>query len=47
MDIDDGQIQRANENIEFAEVGNRIQLTKASSMSKKRTNTLSDTTIPF
>ncbi|XP_011601405.1 THUMP domain-containing protein 2 [Takifugu rubripes] len=32
MDIDDGQIQRANENIEFAEVENRIHLTKASSM---------------
>ncbi|XP_071336139.1 THUMP domain-containing protein 2 [Trachinotus anak] len=32
MDIDDRQLQRANENIEFAEVGNRIHLLKASSM---------------
>ncbi|XP_039995297.1 THUMP domain-containing protein 2 isoform X2 [Xiphias gladius] len=31
-DIDDRQLQKANENIEFAEVGNRIQLLKASSM---------------
>ncbi|XP_054456457.1 THUMP domain-containing protein 2 [Anoplopoma fimbria] len=32
LDIDDGQLQRANENVEFAELGNRIQLLKASSM---------------
>ncbi|KAI3362778.1 hypothetical protein L3Q82_001833 [Scortum barcoo] len=32
MDIDDGQLQRANENVEFAELGNRIHLLKASSM---------------
>lgn len=35
MDIDDGQVQKANENIIFAEVGNRIHVVKASSMSKK------------
>ncbi|XP_035462355.2 THUMP domain-containing protein 2 isoform X2 [Scophthalmus maximus] len=32
VDIDDGQLQRANDNIEFAELGNRIHLLKASSM---------------
>ncbi|XP_018517281.1 THUMP domain-containing protein 2 [Lates calcarifer] len=32
MDIDDRQLQKANENIEFAELGNRIHLLKASSM---------------
>ncbi|XP_019949174.2 THUMP domain-containing protein 2 isoform X1 [Paralichthys olivaceus] len=32
VDIDDRQLQKANENIEFAEMGNRIQLMKASSM---------------
>ncbi|XP_037638685.1 THUMP domain-containing protein 2 [Sebastes umbrosus] len=32
MDIDDGQMQKANENVEFAELGNRILLLKASSM---------------
>uniref|UniRef100_UPI0037E7E446 THUMP domain-containing protein 2 n=1 Tax=Semicossyphus pulcher TaxID=241346 RepID=UPI0037E7E446 len=32
MDNDDGQLQKANENIEFAELGNRMQLLKASSM---------------
>lgn len=35
MDIDDGQLQRANDNIEFAELGNRIHLLKASSMGNK------------
>lgn len=37
VDIDDGQLWKANENIEFAELGNRIHLLKASSMSKKLT----------
>uniref|UniRef100_A0A8C2WHZ1 THUMP domain containing 2 n=1 Tax=Cyclopterus lumpus TaxID=8103 RepID=A0A8C2WHZ1_CYCLU len=32
LDIDDGQLQKANENVAFAELGNRIQLLKASSM---------------
>lgn len=32
MDIDDGQLQKANENIVFAELGNRIHLLRASSM---------------
>ncbi|CAK6960756.1 THUMP domain-containing protein 2 [Scomber scombrus] len=32
MDIDDGQLQKANENVAFAELGNRIHLLKASSM---------------
>ncbi|KAM7385322.1 hypothetical protein PAMP_001410 [Pampus punctatissimus] len=32
MDNDDGQLQKANENIVFAELGNRIHLLKASSM---------------
>ncbi|XP_070772557.1 THUMP domain-containing protein 2 [Enoplosus armatus] len=32
MDIDDGQLQKANANIEFAELGNRMHLLKASSM---------------
>ncbi|XP_073338175.1 THUMP domain-containing protein 2 [Pagrus major] len=32
VDIDDGQLQKANENIAFAELGNRIHLLKASSM---------------
>ncbi|XP_023271487.1 THUMP domain-containing protein 2 isoform X1 [Seriola lalandi dorsalis] len=32
MDNDDRQLQRANENIEFAELGNRIHLLNASSM---------------
>ncbi|CAG00277.1 unnamed protein product, partial [Tetraodon nigroviridis] len=32
LDIDDGQIQKANENINFAEVGDRIHVMKASSM---------------
>ncbi|XP_041865929.1 THUMP domain-containing protein 2 [Melanotaenia boesemani] len=32
VDIDDGQLQRASENIAYAELGNRIQLLKASSM---------------
>lgn len=36
MDIDDGQIQKATENIEFAEVGNRIHFMKGSSTSKKK-----------
>ncbi|KAL7383927.1 hypothetical protein ABVT39_020811 [Epinephelus coioides] len=31
-DIDDGQLQKANENVAFAELGNRIHLLKASSM---------------
>ncbi|KAE8281042.1 THUMP domain-containing protein 2 [Larimichthys crocea] len=31
MDIDDGQLQRANENVEFAKLGNRIHLLKSSS----------------
>lgn len=35
MDIDDGQLQRANENVEFAELGNRIHLLKASTMGRK------------
>lgn len=34
-DIDDGQLQKADENVAFAELGNRIHLLKASSMSKK------------
>ena len=34
VDIDDGQLQKANENVEFAELGNRIHLLKASSMSE-------------
>ncbi|CAJ1066718.1 THUMP domain-containing protein 2 [Xyrichtys novacula] len=32
MDIDDGQLKKANENVEFSELGNRIHLLKASSM---------------
>ncbi|XP_068588003.1 THUMP domain-containing protein 2 [Cebidichthys violaceus] len=32
LDVDDGQLQKANENVEFAELPNRIQLLKASSM---------------
>ncbi|XP_070697182.1 THUMP domain-containing protein 2 [Pempheris klunzingeri] len=32
MDIDDGQLRKAKENVQFAELGNRIQLLKASSM---------------
>uniref|UniRef100_A0A3Q3W0P0 Ribosomal RNA large subunit methyltransferase K/L-like methyltransferase domain-containing protein n=1 Tax=Mola mola TaxID=94237 RepID=A0A3Q3W0P0_MOLML len=32
VDIDDGQLQKATENIEFAELGNRVHLLKASSM---------------
>ncbi|XP_034754723.1 THUMP domain-containing protein 2 isoform X2 [Etheostoma cragini] len=32
VDIDDGQLQKANENVEFAVLGNRIHLLKASSM---------------
>ncbi|KAM8739596.1 uncharacterized protein thumpd2 isoform 2-T2 [Acanthopagrus schlegelii] len=32
VDIDDGQLQKANENVEFAKLGNRIHLLKASSM---------------
>ncbi|KAM9344641.1 THUMP domain-containing protein 2 [Symphorus nematophorus] len=32
VDIDDGQLQKANENVEFSELGNRIHLLKASSM---------------
>ncbi|XP_059215452.1 THUMP domain-containing protein 2 isoform X2 [Centropristis striata] len=32
VDIDDGQLQKANENIEFAELGSRIHLLKTSSM---------------
>ncbi|TDH01530.1 hypothetical protein EPR50_G00181000 [Perca flavescens] len=32
MDIDDGQLQKANENVEYAVLGNRIHLLKASSM---------------
>ncbi|XP_030011191.1 THUMP domain-containing protein 2 isoform X2 [Sphaeramia orbicularis] len=32
MDIDEGQLQKANENVAFAELENRIQLLKASSM---------------
>lgn len=42
MDIDDGQIQKAKENINFAEVGNRIHAMKASSMSKKNGPTYFD-----
>lgn len=42
MDIDDGQIQKANENINFAEVGDRIHVMKASSMSKKNKATYTD-----
>ncbi|XP_017284737.1 THUMP domain-containing protein 2 isoform X2 [Kryptolebias marmoratus] len=32
VDIDDGQLQKANENIAFAELGSRVHLLKASSM---------------
>ncbi|XP_041803774.1 THUMP domain-containing protein 2 [Chelmon rostratus] len=32
VDFDDGQLQKANENVEFAELGNRLHLLKASSM---------------
>lgn len=35
MDIDDGQLQKANENIVFAELGSRVHLLKASSMGRK------------
>lgn len=35
MDIDDEQLQKANKNVEFAELGNRIHLLKASSMGRK------------
>lgn len=42
MDMDDGQIQKAKENINFAEVGNRIHVMKASSMSKKNGPTYFD-----
>ncbi|XP_013873027.1 THUMP domain-containing protein 2 [Austrofundulus limnaeus] len=32
VDIDDGQLQKANENIAFAELGSRVHILKASSM---------------
>ncbi|XP_068597801.1 THUMP domain-containing protein 2 [Brachionichthys hirsutus] len=32
VDIDDGQLQKANENVEFAELGKRVHLLKASSV---------------
>ncbi|KAK2824548.1 hypothetical protein Q5P01_021723 [Channa striata] len=32
VDIDDGQLQKANENVEFANLGNKIHLLKASSI---------------
>lgn len=35
VDIDDGQLQRANHNVLFAHLGKSIQLLKASSMGKK------------
>lgn len=35
VDIDDGQLRKASENVEFAELGHRIHLLKASCMSKK------------
>lgn len=35
VDIDDGQLHKASENVEFAELGHRIHLLKASCMSKK------------
>lgn len=35
LDIDDGQLQKANKNVVFAELGNRIHLLKASSMGRK------------
>lgn len=35
VDIDDGQLQKASDNIKFAELGNRIHLLKASSMCRK------------
>lgn len=35
VDIDDAQLQKASENIEFAELGHRIHLLKASSMGEK------------
>lgn len=35
VDIDDGQLQKASENVEFSGLGHRIHLLKASSMSKK------------
>lgn len=34
MDIDDGQLQKASENIDFAELESRLNLLKASSTSK-------------
>lgn len=39
MDIDDGQLQKANENVEFAELGNRMHLLRASSMGRKPAQT--------
>lgn len=39
VDFDDGQLQKANENVEFAELGNRLHLLKASSMGKKPAQT--------
>lgn len=35
VDIDDAQLQKASENIEFAELGHRIHLLKAISMGEK------------
>lgn len=34
VDIDDGQLQKAKANVEFAELGNRIHLLKASSLGR-------------
>lgn len=36
VDNDEGQLQKANKNVVFAELGNRIHLLKASSTGRKR-----------
>lgn len=38
VDIDDRQLQKAKENIEFAALGNAVQLLKGSSMGKTMSN---------
>ncbi|KAG7228488.1 hypothetical protein INR49_007661 [Caranx melampygus] len=45
VDIDERQLQKANENIEFAEMGNTVQLLKASSMELPLTNASVDAVV--
>uniref|UniRef100_A0A3P8RLC2 THUMP domain containing 2 n=1 Tax=Amphiprion percula TaxID=161767 RepID=A0A3P8RLC2_AMPPE len=45
LDIDDGQLQKANENTAFAELGNRIHLLKASSLALPLTDASVDAVI--